>query len=351
MDKDQPLEETLPPQICTPLRCTDDENLNRLECKKCKRSVHYECTQLPLYQLQIFVTSYNDQYLCSKCVRITKNLRSKVGNNTHHMMQQELQKKDDIIKKLKSKVDSKNLDSIKNDLETFLSGKLREMEEMTKNMIKNEIKNTAEIMKETTKRTYAEITNMHKEDVNSAEEQKRKNQIEKKDIESRKLNIIIHGLHDYSDKADKVNVQKYDKSQIQEILEDINVPVVNVTHHRIGDSTKEKNRPLKVTLQNQHDKELIMKNLYKLKETIFDELSITEDFTIKERKKIKEIHEKAKKLNEEIINNDFKWRVRGSPRTNLRLIKKFLIKPKKSSNCRPKPTLEDIEWTSSDDEE
>ena len=52
-------------------------------------------------------------------------------------MQQELQKKDDIIKKLKSKVDSKNLDSIKNDLETFLSGKLREMEEMTKNMIKN----------------------------------------------------------------------------------------------------------------------------------------------------------------------------------------------------------------------
>ena len=194
---------------------------------------------------------------------------------------------------------------------------------------------------------------MHKEDVKTAEKQKHKEQIEKKDIESRKLNIIIHGLRDYSDKADEVNVQKYDKSQIQEILEDINVPVINVvTHHRIGNSTKEKNRPLKVTLQNQVDKELIMKNLYKLKETIFNDLiSITEDFTIKERKKIKEMHEKANKLNEEIINKDFKWRVRGSPRTNLRLIKKFLIKPKKSSNCRPKPTLEDIEWTSSDDEE
>ena len=50
-------------------------------------------------------------------------------------------------------------------------------------------------------------------------------------------------------------------------------------------------------------------------------LSITDDLTIKERKKIKEMHEKAKKKNSECDGGDFIWRVRGSPRTYLRLIK------------------------------
>ena len=73
-------------------------------CRKCHRLIHYECIQLPLYQLQIFVNTYGEQYLCRNCVRITKTLRSKIGKNSYHMMQKEIEKKDDIIKKLKNEL-------------------------------------------------------------------------------------------------------------------------------------------------------------------------------------------------------------------------------------------------------
>ena len=74
-----------------------------------------------------------------------------------------------------------------------------------------------------------------------------------------------------------------------------------------------------------------MKNLCKLKVlkdfSHYEHLSITEDLTIKERNKIKKLHQEAKKLNAEDDNNTYLWRVRGSPRTSLRLqkiAKKFL---------------------------
>ena len=66
-------------------------------------------------------------------------------------------------------------------------------------------------------------------------------------------------------------------------------------------------------LENMNDKERIMKNLHKLKK-YGKYISITDDFTIKERKIIKEKCEKAKEMN--FANDgDFVWRVRRSRRT------------------------------------
>ena len=79
-------------------------------------------------------------------------------------------------------------------------------------------------------------------------------------------------------------------------------------------------------LQTKSEKEQIMRNLYKLKHV---GLSITDDFTINERKKIKEMHQKAKNMNKG-ENGDFVWRVRGSPRTSLRLVRKPRIKIRES---------------------
>jgi len=153
-----------------------------------------------------------------------------VGKNTHHMMQRELIKKDDVIQKLTSDTNTKACDSIKNELKAFLAEKIEEMEGKTRNMIKEEIKHTTEIMMETSKRTYAEITSQHKEELSSATEQKRVENIEKENIESRKLNIIIHGLHEYSDKADEVKMKMFDENEISELLEDINVSSINFSH-------------------------------------------------------------------------------------------------------------------------
>ena len=120
MKKNQPFEAVSPPTACTPKKCTSEKVEDKLQCRQCKRYVHYECTQLPLYQLQIFVTAYNDQYTCPNCVRITRSLTNKVGKNTYHMMQRELENKNDIIQKLTNEV--KKLNNISNNHETIKPG-------------------------------------------------------------------------------------------------------------------------------------------------------------------------------------------------------------------------------------
>ena len=96
---------------------------------------------------------------------------------------------------------------------------------------------------------------------------------------------------------------------------------------RIGQKDEDgmKWRPIKVILQSVSEKDRIMKSLYKLKQFDHVGLSITDDFTINEKKKIKEMHKKANNMNLG-PNGDFVWCVSGSPRTNLRLVRKPRIK-------------------------
>ena len=322
MSKNQPFEGATPPAACTPACCTDDEEEDRLQCRLCKRTVHYECTQLPLYQLQIFVTTYNDQYTCPNCVRITRTLTNKVGKNTYHMMQRELEKKDGVIEKLKNELNKKTRAhrTIKTELETFLSEKIKEIKEETKVIIKEEISKTTDIMTKRSDKTYAEITKIHKEEIKRANDQHMSDKKEERDIASRKRNIIIHGLQEDKNET-KEEKQKEDRSAIEDLLGDIGfTDIPSLTHHRIG-TYKDKHRPIKVTFQNESDKNWTMKNLCNLKKlSAYINISITEDFTISERNEIKKLHDDAKIRNAEDSDNTREWVVRGSPRTLLRII-------------------------------
>ena len=340
INQKQPFEVAKQIQSCTLAACTDDDDQNRLKCRKCNRLVHYECSQLPLYQLQIFVNTYNEQYLCHNCVRITRSLMNKIGENSYHMMQKEIEKKDDVIKKLRKEV-AKNRD-LKTDIASILTEKMADFQDNAKKMIKEEIQRTKKVMEETSQRTYAEITKSNKENLKSAvKEQKEEEKIEAVDIQSRNKNLIIHGVVEpVTDTKEKED--EFDKRDIEDILDEIGLQEIKPTHHhRIGQKDKEglKWRPIKVILQTKSEKEQIMRNLYKLKHA---GLSITDDFTINERKKIKEMHQKAKNLNKE-NNGDFVWRVRGSPRTSLRLVRKPRIETKESLTSID-------EWTDVDDE-
>ena len=251
----EPFEDANQHQTCSLTSCADDDDQNRLECRKCHRLVHYECTQLPLYQLQIYVNTYNEQYQCHNCVRITKTLRSKIGENSYHMMQKEIEKKDGVIKKLKNEL-AKNC-SLKNDIESIFTKKIADLEIKTKKMIKEEIQQTKNFMKETSQKTYAEITKKHRENVKSAvTEQKEEDMNEQKDIESRKNNIILYGIEEPMGET-KEKEQEQDKREIKEILYVIGVRDIIPKHHRIGqkDESGLKQRPIKMTLKNASEKE------------------------------------------------------------------------------------------------
>ena len=55
---------------CTPLACVQDDDKYKLECAECKLLVHYRCTQLPLYQIQLFLTKGYRKYICLNWVEV-----------------------------------------------------------------------------------------------------------------------------------------------------------------------------------------------------------------------------------------------------------------------------------------
>ena len=133
--------------------------------------------------------------------------------------------------------------------------------------------------------------------------------------------------------------QESDINEIKELLEDIDI--FDTSNQSI------KRRPIKLILKDDDERQRNMKNLYKLKSMGYLRISVTDDFTINERKKIKEMHENAKKKNTECDDGDFIWRVRGSPRTYLHL-KKI---PRNRSADRNMHSLTSVSSVSSTDEE
>ena len=76
-----------------------------------------------------------------------------------------------------------------------------------------------------------------------------------------------------------------------------------------------------------------MSNLRNLKDKkMYNGISITDDYTVTERKMIKEYTIKAKEKNSiEGENSDFVWKVRGTPKNGL-VVKRFKKVKKNSTN-------------------
>ena len=74
----------------------------------------------------------------------------------------------------------------------------------------------------------------------------------------------------------------------------------------------------------EEDRDAVMANLNCLKgNETYNNISVTEDYTMDERKVIKEWNEKAKARNEnEPVGSMYEWKVRGSPKNGI-LLKKF----------------------------
>ena len=95
---------------------------------------------------------------------------------------------------------------------------------------------------------------------------------------------------------------------------------------RLGkvDNENTKKMPIKVVMKSEESKIVIISNLRKLKgKEEFNGLSITEDYTIKERELIRQYIGKAKEANSnEPVDVQTIWKVRGNPKNGL-VIKKF----------------------------
>ena len=77
-------------------------------------------------------------------------------------------------------------------------------------------------------------------------------------------------------------------------------------------------------LKSEEDKKKVFDNLKHLKDrTLYKGISVTYDYTQRERSMIKKFHDEAKERNNEMEDNIFVWKVRGTPNRGL-FLKRFM---------------------------
>ena len=143
----------------------------------------------------------------------------------------------------------------------------------------------------------------------------REEAFQQRERKRRANNIVIHGLKENTNTGDAVIIQNL-------------MDTIEVTHSpkyftRLGKtSTSVTNiRPLKIVMANAAEKRTFMKALPKLKDAgVYSRLRITDDYTINDRKTISLWLNEAKKRNAREPGN-CTWLIRGSPLTQLRLVK------------------------------
>ena len=143
--------------------------------------------------------------------------------------------------------------------------------------------------------------------------------IEKKERERRSAKLIIYGIDEVSD--DQNNVNEHDKKFVHSFLDIIGITTFPKQIVRLGKPNENKMRPVKLVMAKSGDKDTIMSRLGNLKnaEEIYRKVSVRDDYTIEERGLIKEWVTKAEKKNKE--ENTQAWKVRGTPKNGLRLVK------------------------------
>ena len=156
-------------------------------------------------------------------------------------------------------------------------------------------------------------------------EQRDEQMAEENDKRRRASNIIVHGLKELPENSS--DNKEHDSNLIKTLLSDIGLNTDFKSFFRLGKRSGEastQRRPLKITMINESDKDRVLASLSNLKgNDNYIGVSITEDYSLKERELIKSFSQRAKDANEnEGGNPQFIWRVRGTPKNGL-FLKKF----------------------------
>ena len=152
-------------------------------------------------------------------------------------------------------------------------------------------------------------------------ETKNEEVVQQRQREAEAQNIVIRGIPEEAD-TQEGNIAA-DTNTIKELLRVIEVEATPVSIVRLGNRTESKRRSIKIRMGTLNERELMMSSLGKLKVAPekFEIISITKDYTIVERWVIKNKFEKAKNKTEAEGGGNNIWKVRGSPKNGLLLIK------------------------------
>ena len=144
--------------------------------------------------------------------------------------------------------------------------------------------------------------------------------VQEQERQRRINNIIVYGMTEECE-DDGVPLKSQDDFFITSLMEILGVDVLPTSIVRLGKIEPGKNRPVKLAMKSADDKEKVMSSLKRLKDAdaAYHGLSIRDDYTIEERELIRKFVQDAAKRNE--TENTTAWKVRGTPKNGLRLVK------------------------------
>ena len=151
--------------------------------------------------------------------------------------------------------------------------------------------------------------------------------VQDREREARINNFIIHGI-DESPTNDSEAVSN-DCTMINSLFQAIDIESNPKSFFRIGKQNDQKSRPIKVIMKTTLDKDEVMENLNKLKNAPekLRNISVTDDYTKEERQIIRSKVDEANKKTQEEGDGKYIWKVRGSPKNGLRLMRFMIKKP------------------------
>ena len=146
---------------------------------------------------------------------------------------------------------------------------------------------------------------------------KNQEMVHQRERERRSANLIIYGIKEESND----DQPEQDKAFISSLLEKIGVAQRPKQIFRLGKRGDDKTRPVKITMENEGEKDTIMARLGNLKnaEDAFRKVSIREDYTLEEREMVREMVKRAEAKND--AENTNEWKVRGTPKTGLKVVR------------------------------
>ena len=136
------------------------------------------------------------------------------------------------------------------------------------------------------------------------------------DRNSRKNNLIIYNIIDKNDKTE-------DRSLIVTMIKSIGIVNPNFKMHRIGIFSSDKNRPIKVIMNNYSDLKIVFSKKDECLKSLPNNAKLVNDRTPLEMKYFKQLKDKLDELNKRDNDNDTKDIEDASAVTNN---KKFIIK-------------------------
>ena len=141
--------------------------------------------------------------------------------------------------------------------------------------------------------------------------------VQEREREKRSQNLILYGISEVCD----ADLKHHDNEFIISFLDKIGVAVRPKQIIRLGKPSDDKIRPIKLVMETDDDKDAVMSRLGNLKnaEEIFRKVSVRDDYTIEEREMVREWVKKAADKN--TAENTQSWKVRGTPKKGLRLVK------------------------------